>query len=205
MASPGKPGDPRVQRTRQLLQQAMMDLLQAKRLETITVKDIAQRATVNRVTFYAHFKDKYDLLDSVLREGVREALAGSMQPTSELSGESLRSLTRTAFDFLQEVQNSCGADGDLDPLFQAAVQQEIHALVSAWLKQAAQGKTGQTGIDSAALAISWAIFGAGADWSRRPKPTQDTSEARARELVSVLLGGLAGLLTDEVPRKVSGE
>jgi len=70
---PGKaeamnPNDPRVKRTRQLLQQALMDLLREKGFQAITVQDIAERATLNRATFYAHFTDKYDLIDNVMRE-----------------------------------------------------------------------------------------------------------------------------------------
>src|ERR1700690_1925078 len=50
--------DPRVKRTRLLLEQAFMVVLKEKGFQTITVQDIAQRAGVNRATFYAHFEDK---------------------------------------------------------------------------------------------------------------------------------------------------
>jgi len=39
-----------------------------RRFRDITVQEIADRATVNRATFYAHFEDKFDLLDSAIRE-----------------------------------------------------------------------------------------------------------------------------------------
>ena len=61
--------DPRVKRTRSLLEQAFMDVLKEKGFQTITVQDITQRAGVNRATFYAHFDDKYDLLDHSIRQG----------------------------------------------------------------------------------------------------------------------------------------
>ena len=51
--------DPRVKRTRQLLQQAFMSLMMEGRFRDITVQEIADRATVNRATFYAHFEDKF--------------------------------------------------------------------------------------------------------------------------------------------------
>jgi AcrR family transcriptional regulator len=51
--------DPRVKRTRQLLLQAFTAVLAEKRsIPSITIRDITQRATVNRATFYAHFEDK---------------------------------------------------------------------------------------------------------------------------------------------------
>jgi len=60
--------DPRVKRTRQLLQKAFMELFLERGIASISIQDIAERATVNRATFYAHFPDKYALLDSFIRE-----------------------------------------------------------------------------------------------------------------------------------------
>ncbi|MCB0213544.1 MAG: TetR family transcriptional regulator, partial [Anaerolineae bacterium] len=60
--------DPRVKRTRQLLMQSFLELLAEKRIQSITIQDITARATVNRATFYAHFDDKYALLDYIFRE-----------------------------------------------------------------------------------------------------------------------------------------
>ena len=60
--------DPRVKRTRQLLQQAFWELMHEKGFSAISIQDVAERATVNRATFYAHFDDKYQLLDSIVQE-----------------------------------------------------------------------------------------------------------------------------------------
>jgi AcrR family transcriptional regulator len=54
--------DRRVRRTRQLLQSALLALLQEKRYEDISVQDIIERADVARSTFYVHYVDKDDLL-----------------------------------------------------------------------------------------------------------------------------------------------
>jgi len=54
--------DRRVQRTRRMLHQALMNLILEKRYDKITVQDIIDRADVGRSTFYAHFMDKDDLL-----------------------------------------------------------------------------------------------------------------------------------------------
>ena len=60
--------DRRTLRTRQLLTDALGELVRTKRYETITVQEIADRANVGRSTFYAHFTDKDDLVaDSVHR------------------------------------------------------------------------------------------------------------------------------------------
>jgi len=76
-----KNNDRRVRRTRQLLREALLGLIQEKGFEALTVQDIIDRANVGRSTFYAHFTNKEDLLRSgleafhqSLRERRRQAL-----------------------------------------------------------------------------------------------------------------------------------
>ena len=57
-----KTSDRRVQRTRQLLKEALVSLILEKGYQKITVQDIIDRANVGRSTFYAHYRDKDDLL-----------------------------------------------------------------------------------------------------------------------------------------------
>ncbi len=59
--------DRRVQRTRQQLHRALMELILEKRYDKITVQDIIDRADVGRSTFYAHFLDKNDLFEQGLQ------------------------------------------------------------------------------------------------------------------------------------------
>ena len=59
-----KKHDRRVQRTRQLLRNALVSLILEKGYQKITVQDIIDRANVGRSTFYSHFHDKQDLLFS---------------------------------------------------------------------------------------------------------------------------------------------
>lgn len=67
----------------QLTKYAIIDtflkLLSEKRLPRITVKEIADMCGINRMTFYYHFKDIYDLADCTLSEGFRK-IAGSLDP-----------------------------------------------------------------------------------------------------------------------------
>ncbi|HEY6157139.1 MAG TPA: TetR/AcrR family transcriptional regulator [Gemmatimonadales bacterium] len=60
--------DRRVQRTRQLLQDALIAMMIEKGYEATTVQDIIDRANVGRATFYAHFADKDTLLASRLED-----------------------------------------------------------------------------------------------------------------------------------------
>ena len=50
--------DPRVRRTRQLLVRAFNELVAERGHAGLTVQEIAEGATINRATFYAHFTDQ---------------------------------------------------------------------------------------------------------------------------------------------------
>lgn len=58
------PTDRRIARTRQALHQAMVELILEKGYDDITVQDLLDRANVGRSTFYAHYRDKEELLVS---------------------------------------------------------------------------------------------------------------------------------------------
>lgn len=60
--------DRRSRRTRHLVQSALMELLQEKRYEAITVRDILQRSGIGSSTFYAHYFDKEDVQAAVLEQ-----------------------------------------------------------------------------------------------------------------------------------------
>jgi AcrR family transcriptional regulator len=71
--------DRRVQRTRRLLQEALLELILEKGYDRITVQNIIDRADVGRSTFYTHYLDKKDLLESglePLRQELGQHLAG---------------------------------------------------------------------------------------------------------------------------------
>ena len=58
--------DRRVQKTRKLLQDALIELVAEKGYESVSIQEILDKANVGRSTFYAHFQDKEQLLHSIL-------------------------------------------------------------------------------------------------------------------------------------------
>jgi AcrR family transcriptional regulator len=58
--------DRRVQKTRKLLQDALIELVSEKGYESVSIREILDKANVGRSTFYAHFQDKDQLLHSIL-------------------------------------------------------------------------------------------------------------------------------------------
>ncbi|MDK0524086.1 TetR/AcrR family transcriptional regulator [Streptomyces sp. ML-6] len=61
-------GDRRVRRTRAALRQALVELVLDKGFHAVTVEEITERADVGRATFYAHYRDKEDLLVGIVRD-----------------------------------------------------------------------------------------------------------------------------------------
>ncbi|MDN6292890.1 MAG: TetR/AcrR family transcriptional regulator, partial [Tetragenococcus halophilus] len=51
--------------TKNKIKQALVQLLNKKNLEEITVSDITRHSQINRGTFYLHYLDKYDLIEKL--------------------------------------------------------------------------------------------------------------------------------------------
>lgn len=60
--------DLRVIKTQRLIKDSFLLLIDEKGFEDITINDIANKAQINRSTFYLHYTDKYDLLDTIVEE-----------------------------------------------------------------------------------------------------------------------------------------
>ena len=80
--------DRRVRRTKKLLKHSLFELLHEKKWEHISVKDITERADINRATFYQHYNDKYDLLQQNVDE-MLNLLAKTINPPQVQSEQQL--------------------------------------------------------------------------------------------------------------------
>ncbi|MFB9279384.1 TetR/AcrR family transcriptional regulator [Cohnella cellulosilytica] len=63
-----KKTDRRQIRTKQLLRQALLECIEEKGIDHVTVTDVAERANLNRGTFYLHYRDVPDMLDTLMNE-----------------------------------------------------------------------------------------------------------------------------------------
>jgi len=54
--------------TRMVLQDSLIELMREKPINKITIKELCENADVNRSTFYAHFSDQYELLNTIEEE-----------------------------------------------------------------------------------------------------------------------------------------
>jgi len=154
--------DRRVRRTRQLLVEAFVDLLKEKGFQAISVQDITARADVNRATFYAHFQDKYALLDYFIRDGFRQEINKRMLRACQYSLENLRSLIVAVCEYITDIHSHCAPpQSKFETSIETEIKNQIYELLLNWLKQAG----GQTAPELAATAASWAIYGLASQWS----------------------------------------
>ena len=64
----GAGNDRRVKYTRMMLRESLVDLLYERDISKVTVKQICERADINRATFYAHYANPYDLFEKIGNE-----------------------------------------------------------------------------------------------------------------------------------------
>lgn len=188
--------DRRVERTRERLRQAFIDMVVEKGFAAISIQDIADRADVNRGTFYTHFADKYALLDSVMREGFQAHLAGALPPNPRWDKPTLRLLIRAVLDNFEgkyhHRQHLQPFMADVAPLLERTMQQELYNLLLDWLRTAQVGAAQPP--ETVARLTSWAIFGTALHWSQ--EPVTRSAEQTADDIMGVIVSGLSPLLPE---------
>lgn len=99
--------DRRVQKTQRSLRDALLGLAREKPYDSIAVKEVLDRATVGRSTFYAHFSGKDDLLESGIREMLRTTHG---RPRS---GDLLEHLVAFSLPILESIDQHRRANGQM--------------------------------------------------------------------------------------------
>ena len=190
METPEKREDPRVKRTRELIVRAFGELVAEKGHRGLTVQEITERATVNRATFYDHFRDQFELLDYFMSEAFREQLRSRLPERPGLDEESLRALVLATCDFLSGLETSCRtSDRQFRPLIEAQVASELYELLLGWIEASPQEANGRPAAQEiTASVVSWAVFWAGVLWSR--DGAAGSEERFADQVLSVIAGGL---------------
>jgi AcrR family transcriptional regulator len=159
--------DPRVMRTRQLLHNALLELLSEKNFQAITIQDIAERATVNRVTFYAHFQDKFALFEYSISENFKILLRNHLPETSSFTSDNLASLIRAVCTYLGDMNRVCPPPhGQMEPIMEKQIKFVLQEVIFSWLKDFPNSNI----IEQKAMITAWAIYGAAVQWSQKSKP-----------------------------------
>jgi AcrR family transcriptional regulator len=157
--------DPRIRRTRELLQQALEKLLESKEFEKISVQDIADQATVNRATFYDHYNDKSALLAAMVGCRFHRLLAERQVQFDGTCAWALQALVLAVSEYLTRMQ---GPDGTraVEPHMESAMIAVVRGILT-------EGLTKHPPKDGSAVqlvvaAASWAIYGAVKEWAYMP-------------------------------------
>ncbi len=67
----------RLRRTQKLLREALIELIEERGFDALTVSEITERAMVSRAAFYRNYQDKYDLVEQIFEEA-RSALLNAV-------------------------------------------------------------------------------------------------------------------------------
>jgi len=188
---PVNPSDPRVKRTRKLFIQAFNDLLDEKKnLYSISVHDIANRAAVNRATFYAHFEDKFAFLAYWMTEKFQLILGKRLPDDAAFCPDNLYVLVQTVFQFLVRFrQYVTPGDKQFEPLLENAMQKVLYRLLLQWLQSGPKRSGSQQKPEAIALVVSWGIFGSALQWSREVQA--QTLESMVEEVIEVVTVNLS--------------
>ena len=158
--------DPRVKRTRGLILQSFESLLAEKTFEAISVQDVTDKAQINRATFYAHFPDKYALLDYSITQMFRQEIDKRMLNACHYSHDNLRNLILAVCEFLTRLHKECAQPNQqFEALVETQIKNQMYELLSHWLEQM------QTPIpiEIPATVATWAIYGLASHYNHNKK------------------------------------
>ena len=182
--------DPRIRRTRQMLQESLANLLQKREFDEISVQEIAEGATVNRATFYDHYTDKFALLECLVARQFHELLASRGVQYEGGCTAALRAIVLGVCDTLAAAPGTRCAERrqcQMEPHMEAAIVGVVRGMLLDGVRRYA-GAGGGAVPELVAGAASWAIYGAAKEWARQPE--RGSSEAIAgtiTELVAPVL------------------
>ena len=194
LASPPLPTeaqDPRVRRTRQLLQQALAELLHTREFDKLSVQEITDAAGLNRATFYAHYPDKFALLECMVASRFHALLDERGVVFDGTCTSALQGIVLGVCDFLSQTLSQlagtpCAAANQMPPHMESA----IIAVVRGMLLDGIRNHPPASGDSPELLAAtaSWAIYGAAREWVRTPNhPPSEEIAATIQRLVAPIL------------------
>src|SRR5437879_9280030 len=173
--------DPRMRRTRQLLQSALGTLMGSKSFDEISVQDITETATVNRATFYDHYTDKFALLEALVAGGFHMLLKEREVRYGNCPSAAGAIILATCDYLTQTHSNSpdCQRQSAFEPLVEAAITTTIRRVLMEGLKETSP--TSGIPPEMIATTASWAIYGAVKEWFKTP------GRSSAEEVVPLVL------------------
>ena len=193
MASSCKATDPRVRRTRQLLQQALEKLLETKAFETLSVQDITDAATLNRATFYDHYPDKFALLECMAASRFHELLASRGVRFDGTCASALKAIVLGVCDYLSRLPAlECERQRQTEPHLESAIIAVVRMMILQGLER--HTPCAAASPEMIATTVAWAIYGGAKEWLRTPnRPSSEEAAGTVMMLVTPILSAAPGL------------
>ncbi len=162
-----EPADPRTRRTRYLLHAALAELLRSKPFGKISVGDITAEAAVNRATFYAHYPDKFALLEGFVGAEFQAVLTKRQVRFDGSCPQALQNITLAMCDYLAGLPGAaCAERRELDSHFESALMAVVRDMLLCGLRARAGPRN--VAPELIAATISGAIYGGANEWVRTP-------------------------------------
>lgn len=127
----------RMTQTKQSLINAFFNLASKKDFEKITIADLTRGAQVNRATFYAHFNDKYDLIDFIMGDFASASIENHTSGVEKFDLDSIHQLVLAVCDFYQQPNIECRSSygGLVLPQMKEKILDELKIFLSKSLEQ----------------------------------------------------------------------
>jgi AcrR family transcriptional regulator len=187
--------DPRIRRTRQLLQQALAGLLHTRDFDKLSVHEITAAAGLNRATFYAHYPDKFALLECMVAGRFHALLDERGVIFNGTCSNALQGIVLGVCDFLAQTLTQlagtpCAAANPMPPHMESAIIAVVRSMLLDGLRN--HPPTSPTppaaSPELLASAASWAIYGAAREWVRTPNhPPSEAIAATIQRLIAPIL------------------
>ncbi|GGE50930.1 TetR family transcriptional regulator [Pullulanibacillus camelliae] len=156
--------DPRIVRTRQLIMNAFEELAKKKDFSKITIKDITTKATVNRATFYYHFKDKYDLADYMLKTAISRDVIDPLPDYDKINEDIVTRIFLSITHFLSSLHKECARSYEaFGTTIEGIMKKELETMFYRILLKK-YNEDHKDSIRIAAAMFSWEVYGAAVDW-----------------------------------------
>lgn len=99
--------DRRVRKTKEVLKKSLISLMKEKSINSITVKELCEKADINRGTFYLHYKDVFYMLDEIEKELFKEFQ--DMILSHEISQDNMETkpILKDIFTFVAQNSDFC--------------------------------------------------------------------------------------------------
>lgn len=183
--------DPRAKKTRKYLRQAFIELLSLRDFQDITIKDITDKAELNRATFYGHFQDKYELLDETLGSMLEDTIDAWVHfDENAEEREVVRNLMMAICKWHEETSRGINRRLNLSAAVEENAKRRLNSIILACMNSSHAGKVqdDKRTAEIKATLVSWSIYGIVLQWSKQAD--KESPEELVERSLSIIMASV---------------